>query len=735
MKNLFLLLNLLLLSTLAFGQTTLKGKVIDEKGNPLVGANIMIKGTYDGFTADAEGKFNFKTYEKDTARLICSFVGFEPFQKLIKLTEPEIELTLKLREISSELNTVTVTAGTFEASDAKKTSFIKPIDIVTTGGGGADITKTMTLLTPGMQQNGESTGMFVRGGSAQEAKILIDGLTVQSAYNTSSPNVAARSRFTPFQFKGMAFSTGGYSAQYGQALSAVLQMNTLDLAPVTEQTISINLAGISYGKTYLIDNQSIGFTANYNNLTPLFSVYPQNIKWNHVPEYINLSTSYRLRPSAGKVFKFDAVYGGTKSGMEFNNSDNGFNPTSYTVKNQNLLLTSTYQNALDKEALWTMKIGGSYSYNFDNMKIGALGLEKTEERTQARITFTRDLGNNSNLVFGSENHYARYGFGVDKSSFEKNAIYHYSANDIFTSSFVESEFYVTRRLAGRVGLRSEYSSLATGANLAPRFSLAYKTGDYSQVSFAGGNFYQTPDYQYYYINKNLGFEKASHLVLNYQIIRNERTFRIETYSKKYENLVREYPVKDGYFNTNPLRFPDGKTDNSGYGYAKGVDVFFRDNKTFKNGQIWVNYSYCDSKRLSGNYLSEAQPSFVSNHNLNVIYKQYIAKPAMTISGTYSYTSGRPYYNPNVKEFLSERTPDVHNTSLWINYLTNIKGNFMVIYFSVDNVLGTQNVYNYQYSSDGKTRQSITPAANRMILVGTFITISKKKIIPEDMRKN
>lgn len=60
---------------------------------------------------------------------------------------------------------------------------------------------------------------------------------------------------------------------------------------------------------------------------------------------------------------------------------------------------------------------------------------------------------------------------------------------------------------------------------------------------------------------------------------------------------------------------------------------------------------------------------------------------------------------------------------------------MVVYFSVDNILGTHNVYNYRYSADGKTRTEVRPAAYRTIMIGTFITISKKKVLPEDMRKN
>lgn len=735
MKTLLLLLISVLFSMIAIAQTSLKGKVLDEKGKGLPGANVSIQGAYDGASTDAEGSFQFKTSEKGEQTLTVSFIGYETYSQKVMLNGTALELTLKMRETASELNTVTITAGTFEASDEKKTTLIKPIDIVTTAGGGADITQTMTLLTPGAQRNGKSTGLFVRGGSAQESKILIDGLTVQNAFNTPSPDVASRSRFSPFQFKGSAFSTGGYSAQYGQALSAVLQLNTTDLATESGYVVNANLAQLSAGYTQLTKNHSLNGTVAYNNLTPLFAVYPQNLDWVKVPRQLNLSTSYRLKPSAAESFKLDAVYGKSASGLRFKSLENVNELTNFSINNDNLLITSSYQNALDANAKWVMKSGASYSYNFDNLQADVVKLGKTEQRSQARAVFVRSFEGNNSLVLGTEGHFAQYDLKVDNSALKDGKIANYARTDSYTALFAESDFYITRKLAGRVGVRGEYSSLVSDFNLAPRFSLAYKTGTYSQVSAAGGKFYQTPDYQYYFYNRNLQFENATHAVLNYQIIKNKRTLRVEGYYKKYDNLVREYPNVTGYYDANPRRFPTGKTDNTGYGFAQGIDLFLRDGKTIKNGDFWLNYSYCDSKRLFANYLSEAQPTFVSNHNLNVVYKHFIAKPMMTVSATYSFTSGRPYYNPNNPQFLAERTPNVHNTSLWINYLTNIKGNFMVVYFSVDNILGRPNVYNYQYTADGKTRIDIRPAANRMIMLGTYITISKKKVVPDDMRKN
>ena len=78
----------------------------------------------------------------------------------------------------TELKAVVISAGTFEASDQKRASALNPIDIVTTASANGDITSALKTL-PGTQQVGESEGLFVRGGTASESKIFIDGTLVK----------------------------------------------------------------------------------------------------------------------------------------------------------------------------------------------------------------------------------------------------------------------------------------------------------------------------------------------------------------------------------------------------------------------------------------------------------------------------------------------------------------------------------------------------------------------------
>lgn len=716
-----ILLVLLLLQNAAFGQTLVVGHVTDARNRPLPGANIFLKGTYDGTTADLSGNFRFSTSEKDTATLSVSFVGYEPFERSIVLTGNQLTVAVKLREEANELNTVVITAGAFEASDEKKMTMLKPLDIVTTAGAGADITGVMQLL-PGAQRVGEGTGLFVRGGDAAETKVVMDGLIVQNPFGSQMPDLSSRGRFNPFMFKGTSFSTGGYSAQYGQALSSVLLLNTTDKG--TNNGLGINLNLVSAALNYDVANEksSTSFVGYYGNLKPLFVLVPQNIDWRQAPEFIGTALTHRYRPSKTGLLKTYATYSFSNLAMRYQNPEANFRSNEFGLKNGNFFLNSAYSDSWG-EGKWNLQTGLSYSRNHDAITLDTAAFERFEERLQGRAVLTRVLANRSTVLFGGEINTVRMASG---SSQNRNTL-----RDTYGAVFVETDWYISRKLAARVGVRGEYGTLVGGGNVAPRVSLAYKTGPGSQVSLAAGQFYQTPDYRYFFRNPNLGYERADHLILNYQRILNKRTLRVEAFHKNYAQLIREYT--NGVFETYSNRYPWGRADNSGDGYASGFDVFWRDQKTFKNLDYWLTYSYLDTKRLFQNYLTQAVPTFASTHNFSAVYKQFFTKINTSFSATYTFTSGRPYYNPNNPTFLADRTPTVHNVSLSGAYLTRLKGNFMVIYATLDNLLGTRNVFTYRYSNDGKTRYTIGPATYRSFFIGVSLNLSKKAEKPEDFK--
>jgi hypothetical protein len=175
------------------------------------------------------------------------------------------------------------------------------------------------------------------------------------------------------------------------------------------------------------------------------------------------------------------------------------------------------------------------------------------------------------------------------------------------------------------------------------------------------------------------------------------------------------------------RIPSLATDNAGYGYATGIDIFWYDKQTIKNLNYWVSYSYLDTRRLYQNYPVKAMPGFAAHHNFSLVAKYSIPKTTVNVAFTYNYTSGRPYYNPN-HQFLSDKTPAVHNLVFSGNYAWFKKNNLFALFAYVDNVLGIKNIYNYAFSTNGAQRYAIKPPACRSIYAGINITLAKRRTI-------
>jgi vitamin B12 transporter len=106
-------------------------------------------------------------------------------------------------------------------------------------------------------------------------------------------------------------------------------------------------------------------------------------------------------------------------------------------------------------------------------------------------------------------------------------------------------------------------------------------------------------------------------------------------------------------------------------------------------------------------------------------KKFFSGLATNIGLTYTYASGRPYYNPNRNkdEFLSDKTIDYHNLGLSVAYLPKIKKTFSVLVLTVSNILGNRQIYGYNYSKkDFSQRTAITPINNPFVFLGLFINL-------------
>ncbi|MEM9526052.1 MAG: TonB-dependent receptor, partial [Bacteroidota bacterium] len=162
--------------------------------------------------------------------------------------------------------------------------------------------------------------------------------------------------------------------------------------------------------------------------------------------------------------------------------------------------------------------------------------------------------------------------------------------------------------------------------------------------------------------------------------------------------------------------------NAGFGYARGLELFWRDKTLAKNLDYWVSYSYLDTERDYLDYPIAAQPTFAADHTASIAVKKFFPAWATNLSATFSYATGRPYFNPNLpdEQFLSSRTAAYRNLSFTAAHLTKIGGAFTTLVFSLNNVLGAEQVFGYEYGTlDPTPRRAITPTAPRFFYFGAF----------------
>lgn len=713
---------------------TISGTVKDGKSRPIAGVSISLKDTYDGATTDSAGGFSFTTSEKGPQVLTATAIGYKLFENPISISDGIQEMVIVLREEITELKAVVISAGSFEASDRKKGTVLNPIDIVTTASGNGDVTGALKTL-PGAQQVGETEGLFVRGGTASETKTFIDGTLVNNFFYSSVPGVAQRSRFSPFIFKGTVFSTGGYSALYGQALSSAVILESIDLPDQSSANYGITIIGGSAGFQQLSKNKgsSWGLNYGYTNLWLAFKALKQKQDFFKIPEYHTADANFRIKTSSTGMLKYYGYLSTTKLGFRVASIDTLGYTDVFGLSNLNIYHNLSYKESLGSG--WKVAVGTSYTNNRDkinadlensngekeavpNMEFKNFGLDSKSSYANAKIVVEKRLAGLSVFRAGSEYNYTKEKPVYTMYDNEKIAA---TIKEKTTALFAETDIYLTNAIAAKAGVRAEHSSLLQKWNVAPRVSLAYKLSSKAQASLAYGVFYQNPETRYLPALAPLSYAKATHYIAQYQRSANDRTLRTEVFYKKYDNLL-----KTGFQD-----YREQATGSFGFGDAKGFEVFWRDRKTVKGVDYWISYSYLDTKRDFLAYPYAIQPSFAGKHTASLVVKKFVQTWKTQFNAAYNYASGRPYYfiesNGLDSRFLDRGTaPDYHNLSFSVNYLPSIgktnSKNFVVYVFSVSNILGFDQTYTYKYSYNGYRKEAVVPPSKRFIFIGAFFSL-------------
>ena len=696
-------------SLLSAAQSTIHGTVAGKDGAPIPGVNIFIENTYDGGSSNDEGQFTFKTSETGNLTLKATFIGYKTWSQQISLPG-NLEFNIVLHESVNTIDAVTITAGSFTAEDESRASVMKPLDIYTTPSAVGDVMGAIRTM-PGTQASPDDGRLLVRGGDVYETSTYVDGLVAAKPYYSKTPDVATRGRFSPSLFSGVQFNTGGYSAEYGQALSSVLILNSTDVAEQNNTGISLMSLGSEINRTQSWENSSLMLSGGFHDFSLYNKIFNSSINWEKPVESVNGTMMYRAKPRSSGLFKayVTADYGD----MSYNVPvvSNGAN---MLISNRGTTVYSnlSYRDCIGEKSCYRLGVASTFQDN--QTGLGTDDANTREWNVETRFAMVHDLSEGIKITWGANetSHLYNQDYVVAQGE-----TYTGEFNDYLVGLFAESEIRFSKNLAIRPGIRSEYSSVISKWNLGPRFAVALKTGEDAQLSGAWGMYYQTPQPDYLKLTTDLGFEKAMHYILSYQFGNvAERLFRAEAYYKTYDNLVT-YSVGENGLPAN--------LQNSGNGYAGGIDIFWRDQKSIKGFDYWVTYSYIDTKRKYKYYPEKATPEFISDHTFSFVGKYWVSKISTQIGMSFTAASGRPYNDPNSSVFNGEKTKTYSDLSLNFSHVFYMGKQYSVLYCSVNNILGNNNIISYRPSeiADAQGNYSLIPVKRdlkRMVFVGLFL---------------
>ena len=392
----FITILILLISLITQAQTTIFGTVTDVNKQPILGANVYLKGTYDGASTLADGSFSFTTSNVGQHSLVISFVSFETFiitKEVVALQD----LKIVLKDDVNTLDAVVLSAGTFAAGDNSKISVLKPLDVVTTASALGDFVGALQTL-PGTTTVSEDGRLFVRGGDAEETQIFIDGIRVFTPYAPTTNNIPTRGRYSPFLFDGITFSTGGYSAEYGQALSSVLELNTINQPDQEKTDIGIMSVGASLGNTQIWGKNSLSVNASYINLSPYLQVFDDRNDWKKPFETFSGEAVFRHKTDNGLLKLYSAF--DTSDFSLVQDDINYQEGIPIALNNKNVYFNGSYNQVLNSN--WTLATGLSYTYAKSKVNIFDGKIQSTENSVHAKLKLKHHVSNRFKLNFGVE---------------------------------------------------------------------------------------------------------------------------------------------------------------------------------------------------------------------------------------------------------------------------------------------------------------------------------------------
>ena len=389
-----LVILLIMLSVVAFAQQKgmIYGKVTDGQNTPVELVNVAVPGSSYGVTTNARGYYELTLPSDSTFEVVFSFVGFEPRKETILLKANEKrKLDIALVSTAQMLSDVVISDRAVEASSLTRLDAKQATLLPTMSGGVETLIKTL----PGVVSNNELSSQYnVRGGNFDENLVYVNGIEIYRPFLVGSGQQEGLSFVNSALVSNIEFSAGGFSVEYGDKMSSVLDVTykkprelggslTLSMLGAEAHVEGASkdekfsfLVGARYKNTALVlgmmDTKG-DYRPNFTDAQAMFN-YSFNDKWELSALGYFAKNQYVLAPRSSKtnIGTFNAAYQLRIDfdGKEVDDYTTGLGALTLTYKphnNLNLKLIASAYSAYETE---TYDIQGQYFFGERSMALG-----------------------------------------------------------------------------------------------------------------------------------------------------------------------------------------------------------------------------------------------------------------------------------------------------------------------------------------------------------------------------
>ncbi len=702
MKKIYSLLALALLAASVFAQKggTVRGNIYDKiSAEPVGFASVGLTGTTYGTTSDVNGFFSISNVPPGKYGLEVTFLGYDKFTTEVELVKGEIKFqNIYLQSSGQNLDEVVISgqksAARTQTQVSKLTVTPKQIRSLPSAGGEPDIAQYLTVL-PGVIFTGDQGGqLYIRGGSPVQNRILMDGMTIYNPFHS----IGFFSVFETELIRSVDVYTGGFNADYGGRISAVVDVKTregnrkhlggtVSISPFQAKAIfegpivkldGENGSSISFiltGKKSLIDETSKSLYSYINDTT----------NWFHKAFFKNYDKYDNPNPNRNGIpFSYTDLYGKV-SILTGNGSKLDFFGFNYQDKVKYPTIDFAWQSS-----------GGGMDFtlvppNSNTIVNGVLTYSKYNSQRQDLDTLPRRSGVNNyyaGLNFTNFGRNTEVKYGLELTGVSTDFLFTNYKKIPVTNNANTTEINAFGKYKQKIGplilepgLRVQYYASLNETSLEPRMGLKYNISDNLRFKAAAGTYTQnliaSVD-ERDIVNLFVGYladpehpnneteasrlQKAWHGVAGFEVdLSKNFEVNIEAYYKGFTDLIslnRNKKIQQD---------PDYYKET---GSAKGLDISVK--WEGKRAYFWGTYSLGFVDRFDGkqNY----PPIFDRRHNLNALYTYQLGKKKQWELGIrWNFGSGFPFtltqgfYTNYLFEGGIDTDPATQNASLGVEY--------------------------------------------------------------------